>query len=154
MQKNRTNPNSQQDVVPSRRLRKLTDGIPNIAKIEVGEHDEQRTFIPITSRLNNLDVRKPKLPTFSTPPLSNRLISHTKQSTSIATDATPSTSLTHLLVSKLPSIGHKFVPDAKELIMKNTIKPADTSSFAPVTPTTSKPVIAGIKIKHADTERS
>lgn len=154
MQKNKNNQSNQPDVLPSRRIRKLTDGIPNIAKIEDTEVDEERTFIPITSRLNSLDVRKPKVPTFNTPPLSNRLINHAKQSTSTAPEATASTSLTHLLVSKLPSIGHKFVSDAKELIMKNAIKPVATTSFSPITPTATKPVVAGIKIKHVDTEKS
>lgn len=148
---------------PIRKLKKITEGLPQVSKHSMdtdghGSMDnhsfsvasfsssssrygsdsfEKRTkssaFVPIASGSLPPPTGSMNTP-LSTMDSQNRNIQPTRTNL-------PSTSMTQSIVNKLPSIGHKFVGDTEELIMKNTIKPiksvepANFSTNAPVSNT-------------------
>lgn len=127
---------------PVRKLKKITEGLPQIPKhdmdsegytnsnsFSIGSLSSSRygnessfnepkrlkvsAFSPLTT--NNMPTTSGLL----NPPLTN--VDPLLRSTTTVRNTAPS--LTQSIVNKLPSIGHKFVGDTEELIMKNTIKP-------------------------------
>lgn len=128
---------------PVRKLKKITEGLPQIPKHDLdpdghmNSHSFSITSFSSSSRYGNesssTEPKRSKLhtafspittsnmPTASgslNPPLANT--DPLSRSTPTARNVAPS--LTQSIVNKLPSIGHKFVGDTEELIMKNTIK--------------------------------
>lgn len=119
--------------IPARKVRKLTEGLPQglIAEMEmVGPPNVtiSRHIAPIELKLAKSSAFAKVAPNILsvtpiplTPPF-------TLGESSLRTP--PSlrpqivcSSLTQSIVSKLPSIGHKFIGDTEKLIMKNNIKP-------------------------------
>lgn len=127
---------------PVRKLKKITEGLPQVSKhsAEPESHSsiESHSF-SITSfsssRYNSdsFETKRTKSSAFASLmsgglslPSSSLNVPHIDTLTRnlpTARNNLPSTSLTQSIVNKLPSIGHKFVGDTEELIMKNTIKP-------------------------------
>lgn len=143
---------------PVRKLKKITEGLPQVSKHPVDGSVNNHLF-PVTSfsssRYNSdsFDGKRTKLSAFAPLPaggLSSSALSSLSTSlcamdTSSRTlqssrNSLPSTSLTQSIVNKLPSIGHKFVADTEELILKNAIKPikpAESTSALVIAPVIS-----------------
>lgn len=154
---------------PVRKLKKITEGLPQVPKhlVESESHNpiDNHAFSVSsfsTSRYNNenIDSKRAKPSAFASLSSGGLSISSSTSSTSAlnsslgsldtptralqsARNSLPSTSLTQSIVNKLPSIGHKFVGDTEELIMKNTIKPIKPAEPVPVPVTT--PVVNTIR---------
>lgn len=150
---------------PVRKLKKITEGLPQVSKHPVDGSVNHHLF-PVasfsSSRYNSdsFEGKRTKLSAFAPLPaagLSSSALS--SLSTSLCTmdtssrtfqssrNSLPSTSLTQSIVNKLPSIGHKFVADTEELIMKNSIKPIKPAEspnaliIAPLVSTIRNPTI-------------
>lgn len=126
---------------PLRKLKKITEGLPQIQKhdSDADSHINSHTFSIasfVSSRHGNESFTEPKrskssafapIPSINTPIASSSLNSSMTnidlQSRSLPATRNVTPSLTQSIVNKLPSIGHKFVGDTEELIMKNTLKP-------------------------------
>lgn len=148
---------------PVRKLKKITEGLPQVSKHStesdfhgpIDSHSFSITSFS-SSRYNNdsFDSKRAKSSAFTS--LSGGLsVSSISLNSSLnaldtptrnpqsARNSLPSTSLTQSIVNKLPSIGHKFVGDTEELIMKNTIKPIKPAEPV-ITPVTT-PVVNTIR---------
>lgn len=152
---------------PVRKLKKITEGLPQVPK-HIADGD---AHMPIdnhsfsvssfsSSRFNSeaLDSKRAKpssafasisatgLSTASSLSLNSSLSSLDTSSRSMQSTRNnlPSTSLTQSIVNKLPSIGHKFAGDTEELIMKNTIKPIKPAEPVILSPATV-PVVNTIR---------
>lgn len=138
---------------PIRKLKKITEGLPQVSKhstdndahSSIDNHSFSVTSFS-SSRYggDSFEIKRTKPSAFaslSSGNLSAASSSSSSMNSSLSTMETPtrnlssgrsslpstSTSLTQSIVNKLPSIGHKFVGDTEELIMKNTIKPIKTA---------------------------
>ncbi|XP_055314214.1 probable histone-lysine N-methyltransferase CG1716 isoform X2 [Sitodiplosis mosellana] len=146
--------------VPVRKLKKITEGLPQVSKHAVdsdshGSNDNHLFSVGSfsSSRYHNsdsFDVRRTKSSAFAPLPAvglsassssslttSHNTIDIPSRTSQSSRNGLPSTSLTQSIVNKLPSIGHKFVGDTEELIMKNTIRPirpAESVSASAVAP--------------------
>lgn len=128
---------------PVRKLKKITEGLPQVSKQNVDgdtyssidNHSFSVNSFP-PSRYNNdpFETKRTKTSAFislsaggsassSSLNPSGSAIDTSSKNLQISRNIPLSTSLTQSIVNKLPSIGHKFVGDTEELIMKNTIKP-------------------------------
>lgn len=142
---------------PVRKLKKITEGLPQVSKHTVDNDNHgsnDNPSFPIasfsSSRYNSesFEAKRMKPSAFAPLPSANLSASsssslnpshslmdtRTLQSSRISL---PLPSLTQSIVNKLPSIGHKFVGDTEELIMKNTIKPikpAESTSVPVISP--------------------
>lgn len=130
---------------PVRKLKKITEGLPQIPKHDLdpdghmNSHSFSITSFSASSRYGNessftepkrskLHTAFPSITTSNMPTASGSLNPPLANTTDPLLRLTPTArnaapSLTQSIVNKLPSIGHKFVGDTEELIMKNTIKP-------------------------------
>lgn len=127
---------------PVRKLKKITEGLPQVSKhsVESDSHGSDSNSFSISSfsssRYNNdsFESKRMKSSAFtsisgdssaSTSSLNSSLntLDTSSRNPQSTRSSLPSTSLTQSIVNKLPSIGHKFVGDTEELILKNTIKP-------------------------------
>lgn len=149
---------------PVRKLKKITEGLPQIPKHDV-DPDGHMNSHPFSissfslSRYGNesslIESKRSNLSTFSPittssnmpiaagslhSPLTN--VDIQSRSTPTARNATPS--LTQSIVNKLPSIGHKFVGDTEELIMKNTIK-SITKPLENISSPVAAPIVSTIR---------
>lgn len=158
---------SSQSDAPIRKLKKITEGLPQVSKhstdneahSSIDNHSFSVTSFS-SSRYggDSFETKRTKPSAFAS--LSSGSLSASSSSTmnsSLSTLETPtrnlssgrsslpstSTSLTQSIVNKLPSIGHKFVGDTEELIMKNTIKPIKTAEPAN-SPATTPAVAAAV----------
>lgn len=136
--------------IPVRKLKKLTEGLPQLSRHDIDTENNtamNRETFSVASfsspRYNNETYESKgtkssafaSLSTMCNLSSSSSVSSNTLNSSLPSVESTsrslssnqrnslPSNSLTQSIVNKLPSIGHKFVGDTKELIMKNTIKP-------------------------------
>lgn len=152
---------------PVRKLKKITEGLPQVPKhlVESDTHNpiENHSFSVSSfsaSRYNNenLDSKRAKPSAFASLAAGGLSISSSSTSSLNSSlgpldaplrisqtprNSLPSTSLTLSIVNKLPSIGHKFVGDTEELIMKNTIKPIKPAE--PVPAPVTAPVVSTIR---------
>lgn len=150
---------------PVRKLKKITEGLPQVSK-HIGEPESHNpidnhsfsvsSFTSSRYTTETLDSKRTKPSAFASLPVGGLLASsssllnsslsaldppiRTLQSTR---NSLPSTSLTQSIVNKLPSIGHKFVGDTEELITKNTIKPIKPAE--PVSAPVTVPVVNTIR---------
>lgn len=127
---------------PLRKLKKITEGLPQIPKHDLDPDGHMNSHLFAinsfsSSRYGNestfTEPKRSKLATFSpittnTMPTASGSLNSPLASVDLLSRSTPTArnaapSLTQSIVNKLPSIGHKFVGDTEELIMKNTIKP-------------------------------
>lgn len=129
---------------PVRKLKKITEGLPQVSKqtIDGDNHSpiDSHSFSISSFSLSrysgdSFETKRTKASAFASLSGIGLSTSSSSLNTSLNTVETPSrtlqssrnslpsTSLTQSIVNKLPSIGHKFVGDTEELIMKNTIKP-------------------------------
>lgn len=137
---------------PIRKLKKITEGLPQVSK-HSADNDAHSSIdnhsFSVTSFSSSryggesFETKRTKPSAFASLSSGNLSASSSSSSmnSSLSTMETPtrnlssgrsslpstSTSLTQSIVNKLPSIGHKFVGDTEELIMKNTIKPIKTA---------------------------
>ncbi|XP_031639899.1 uncharacterized protein LOC116351884 isoform X2 [Contarinia nasturtii] len=127
---------------PIRKLKRITEGLPQVSKQNVEDenygaidnHSFSVASFPST-RYSGDSFETKRTKAFASLSLGGSSLSsgtslNTTDTSSKILQTTrnnlPSTSLTQSIVNKLPSIGHKFVGDTEELIMKNTIKPVET----------------------------
>lgn len=152
---------------PVRKLKKITEGLPQVSKhavdIDIHGLNDNNSFSVgsfSSSRCHNsdatLDARRTKSSAFTPLPAGTLSVSSSNslntclnplntidtpsRALQSSRNTLPSTSLTQSIVNKLPSIGHKFVGDTEELIMKNTIrpiKPTDSLSASVIAPITN-----------------
>lgn len=161
--KRKTEQKSSHTDAPVRKLRKITEGLPQVAKhtaeadghASTDSHSFSVTSFSSSRYTNNdsFEVKRPKVSAFASLSGGSVSTSTSSMNSSQATidtptraaqsarNSLPSASLTQSIVNKLPSIGHKYVPE--ELIIKNTIKPIKPAEpvSAPVTP----PVVTTIR---------
>lgn len=128
--------------IPARKVRKLTEGLPQGLKAELemekarsGSYSLAPPNAPISRHIAPIEPKRAKSSAFAAVPpntLPATPIALTSPFTlgesslrpaPSARPPIPCSSLTQSIVSKLPSIGHKFIGDTEKLIMKNTIKP-------------------------------
>lgn len=128
--------------VPARKVRKLTEGLPQGLKAELemekargGSYPQMSPSPSGTRHLTSVDSKRTKSSAFVSvstgviPPTPGPLTSpfslaeNSLRAPPSTRPPIPCSSLTQSIVSKLPSIGHKFIGDTEKLIMKNTIKP-------------------------------
>lgn len=146
---------------PARKLKKITEGLPQIPRhdldTETTSHNDVHSFsVPILSSLRYTsndsynETKRAKLSAFaSISPMGNLPASSSSLNSTLnnidrmslpISRSTPPTrnvapSLTQSIVNKLPSIGHNFLGDTEELILKNTIKPIKPSgASSPINP--------------------
>lgn len=149
---------------PVRKLKKITEGLPQVSKLAVdndihGLNDSNIFSVGSfsSSRCVNsdatIDARRTKSSAFTSLPAGSLSVSSSNslntclnslntidtptRALQSARNTLPSPSLTQSIVNKLPSIGHKFIGDTEELIMKNTIrpiKPTDSLSTLVISP--------------------
>lgn len=148
---------------PVRKLKRLTEGLPSVSKhdIDTETHADSSFGVTLFSSLrynsDSVDIKRPKPSAFATFAMNNSMqssnilnainlkvpnASHIQSPTTppssastSSRNASNSTSLTQSIVNKLPSIGHKFVGDTEELIMKNTSNKPTDSIILPTTKT-------------------
>lgn len=155
---------------PIRKLKKITEGLPQVSKHST-ENDAHTSIdnhsFSVTSFSSSryggdsFEIKRTKPSAFaslSSVHLSAASASSSSMNSSLSTMETPtrnlssgrsslpstSTSLTQSIVNKLPSIGHKFVGDTEELIMKNTIKPIKSAEPANSPATTPAAAAAAV----------
>lgn len=138
---------------PVRKLKKITEGLPQVSKHATEPTVESHSSIDShsfsitsfsSSRYNSdsFETTRTKPSAFASlmsgglsapsSSLNSPHIDTLARNLPTARNNLPSTSLTQSIVNKLPSIGHKFVGDTEELIMKNTIKPIKPAEPASV----------------------
>lgn len=124
---------------PVRKLKKITEGLPQIPKHDIDHsHGDSHTFsvssFTSSRSINDPIINEPKrqklsafasLPSLGNIPTASSSLSASMSNIDPLGRSTPpvrnaAPSLTQSIVNKLPSIGHKFVGDTEELIMKNT----------------------------------
>lgn len=139
----------QLEVPVVRKLKKITEGLPSVSKLEDNVLNVNHTLTASTSFSSNFsdsfESKLSKLSAFASTSGTNATNSISSTITSTPKDTflsvprpnsltastlSSTTSLTQIIVNKLPSIGHKFLSDTKELIMKNANKPVETAISA------------------------
>lgn len=170
---------SSQSDAPIRKLKKITEGLPQVSKhstdndahSSIDNHSFSVTsFSSSRYGSDSFETKRTKPSAFAS--LSSGSLSASSSSStmnsSLSTLETPirnlssgrsslpstSTSLTQSIVNKLPSIGHKFVGDTEELIMKNTIKPIKTAEPANSPATTPAVAAAVNSIRSTPTQQT
>lgn len=137
--------NSLSSDVPVRKLKKITEGLPHILKLD----DEETKETSHTPYVSTLSARISALASSGTFPMNvNSSTSLFKEPSSSSSSLSPSpASVTQSIVNKLPSIGHKFVSDTKELIAKNTMKPIKSAATSETNDVIAKPTVSVTKHK-------
>lgn len=126
---------------PQRKLKKITEGLPHIPKFD----DEDTKEITPTPYVSTLSARISAL-------ASSGSFSSNSNSSIFKEPSSPSSaSLTQSIVNKLPSIGHKFVSDTKELIAKNSMKPIKAVAPLETNDIVAKPTVPLTKHKKSIT---
>lgn len=126
---------------PTRKIRKITEGLPNVSKHEEAEPSHSpfslQTF---SSRFNDsVDIKRVKP---LNPPSVIPASASASNSPNIASTSSPSPSPSSQILFQLPTLGRKFNSDTKELIMKNTSKASANDSAAHPVAGKSQPALA------------
>lgn len=130
---------SNAELMPTRKVRKLTEGLPHGSK---GDVDMEKSRSGSHSTPSFRASKSSAFVSFTAdaiPPSSKISATTFSMADSSSTRPLPnprpttnlSSSLTQSIVNKLPSIGHKFIGDTEKLIMKNTIKPIQAELASP-----------------------
>lgn len=137
--------NSSSSDAPVRKLKKITEGLPHIPKFDDGDTKESSH----TPYVSTLSARISALAgSFTTN--ANTGVSMFKEPSLASLSPSPA-SVTQSIVNKLPSIGHKFVSDTKELIAKNTMKPIKPAAVSQSNDAIAKPTTPATKHKKSTT---
>lgn len=137
--------NSSSSDAPVRKLKKITEGLPHIPKFD----DEDTKESGHTPYVSTLSARISALAgSFTTN--ANTGVSIFKEPSLASLSPSPA-SVTQSIVNKLPSIGHKFVSDTKELIAKNSMKPIKSATASQSNDVIAKPTTPATKHKKSTT---
>lgn len=156
---------SSQSDAPIRKLKKIMEGLPQVSKqhsVDADAHSSidshsfsVSSFSSSRYGSDSFEAKRTKPSAFAALPPGGLSASTSSMNPSLSTldtptrnmpsarNSLPSTSLTQSIVNKLPSIGHKFVGDTEELIMKNTMKPI--KSAEPVSSPATTPAASAMR---------
>lgn len=135
------------DELPTRKIRKITEGLPNISKFDENETANASFTLPTFSSrfIDSTDIKKVK-------PVNVNVTSSLSNSPNISNTSSPSPS--SQILFQLPTLGRKFNSDTKELIMKNTAKTSCNDNLSIPSPSNKPPIPIPRKLNTSTAQRS